>query len=279
MLRIAGEQASGTILWMADERAIAEHVVPRITKAAAGAGDRRRGSSPASPSRSAPRTRWTPRATWANRVLGHAEFSPELPASARARRRHRRGRHPRGGRRVGRRRSPARLPRRGRHRPRGPHPLALGPDRAARIESRKRTAGVPRLALSGALTPSADAAVTGRSRRRPRGSWGSPGRSAPIPLDLVGRQGVVHAHRGAPSRGGPCRSRSFPLSHENGGLRPARRAARGWCRPAGTRWCACGGRAGSRSTPSRDLGRGHLAGHRPTISVYLPRRKIALRNC
>ena len=38
MLRIAGEHASGTILWMADERAIGEHVVPRITKAAAGAG-------------------------------------------------------------------------------------------------------------------------------------------------------------------------------------------------------------------------------------------------
>jgi F420-dependent oxidoreductase-like protein len=38
MLRLAGEHASGTILWMADERAIAEHVVPRITKAAAAAG-------------------------------------------------------------------------------------------------------------------------------------------------------------------------------------------------------------------------------------------------
>ena len=33
MLRIAGELASGTILWMADERAIGEHVVPRITRA------------------------------------------------------------------------------------------------------------------------------------------------------------------------------------------------------------------------------------------------------
>src|SRR5215472_18130335 len=38
MLRIAGEHASGTILWLADERAVAEHVVPRITKAAAEAG-------------------------------------------------------------------------------------------------------------------------------------------------------------------------------------------------------------------------------------------------
>jgi F420-dependent oxidoreductase-like protein len=38
MLRLAGEQASGTILWMADERAVGDHVVPRITKAAAAAG-------------------------------------------------------------------------------------------------------------------------------------------------------------------------------------------------------------------------------------------------
>src|SRR5512134_1849015 len=33
MLRVAGEHASGTILWLADERAIAEHVAPRISKA------------------------------------------------------------------------------------------------------------------------------------------------------------------------------------------------------------------------------------------------------
>ena len=38
MLRIAGEQTSGTILWMADERAIGDHVAPRITAAATGAG-------------------------------------------------------------------------------------------------------------------------------------------------------------------------------------------------------------------------------------------------
>jgi len=38
MLRVAGEHASGTILWLADERAVAEHVAPRITKAAADAG-------------------------------------------------------------------------------------------------------------------------------------------------------------------------------------------------------------------------------------------------
>jgi F420-dependent oxidoreductase-like protein len=38
MLRLAGERTDGTILWMADERAIATHVVPRITRAADAAG-------------------------------------------------------------------------------------------------------------------------------------------------------------------------------------------------------------------------------------------------
>lgn len=38
MLRLAGERADGTILWMADERAIESHVVPRITAAAHAAG-------------------------------------------------------------------------------------------------------------------------------------------------------------------------------------------------------------------------------------------------
>jgi F420-dependent oxidoreductase-like protein len=38
MLRLAGERTNGTILWMADERAIASHVVPHITHAAEAAG-------------------------------------------------------------------------------------------------------------------------------------------------------------------------------------------------------------------------------------------------
>ncbi|MGD0554414.1 MAG: TIGR03564 family F420-dependent LLM class oxidoreductase [Streptosporangiaceae bacterium] len=38
MLGIAGSRADGTILWMADARAVASHVVPRLTKAAADAG-------------------------------------------------------------------------------------------------------------------------------------------------------------------------------------------------------------------------------------------------
>jgi F420-dependent oxidoreductase-like protein len=38
MLRLAGERTAGTILWMADERAIRSHVVPHIAPAADGAG-------------------------------------------------------------------------------------------------------------------------------------------------------------------------------------------------------------------------------------------------
>ena len=38
MLRLAGERTDGTILWMADERAIGTHVVPRLTAAAEAAG-------------------------------------------------------------------------------------------------------------------------------------------------------------------------------------------------------------------------------------------------
>jgi F420-dependent oxidoreductase-like protein len=76
MLRLAGERAAGTILWMADDRAISEHVVPRITAAAAGAG------------RPAPRiVAGVPIAlcspdqadearAYASEVLGHADFSP-----------------------------------------------------------------------------------------------------------------------------------------------------------------------------------------------------------
>jgi F420-dependent oxidoreductase-like protein len=76
MLRIAGERASGTILWMADERAIGEHVAPRITQAATEAG------------RPAPRiVAGVPVAlcaahqvdaarSYASEVLGHADLSP-----------------------------------------------------------------------------------------------------------------------------------------------------------------------------------------------------------
>jgi 5,10-methylenetetrahydromethanopterin reductase len=38
MLRLAGERTDGTILWLADERAIGEHIVPTIGAAADAAG-------------------------------------------------------------------------------------------------------------------------------------------------------------------------------------------------------------------------------------------------
>lgn len=76
MLRVAGERTDGTVLWMADERAVAEHVVPRITKAADAAG------------RPAPRvvagipvclclpSEVGAARERANRILGEAEISP-----------------------------------------------------------------------------------------------------------------------------------------------------------------------------------------------------------
>jgi hypothetical protein len=38
MLKLAGERTDGTILWLADERAIESHVLPHITAAASAAG-------------------------------------------------------------------------------------------------------------------------------------------------------------------------------------------------------------------------------------------------
>jgi F420-dependent oxidoreductase-like protein len=76
MLDLAGERADGTILWMADERAVSDHVVPRITKAAERSG------------RAAPRivagipvclcapSRVDEARERANRILGEAEISP-----------------------------------------------------------------------------------------------------------------------------------------------------------------------------------------------------------
>jgi F420-dependent oxidoreductase-like protein len=76
MLKLAGERTAGTILWMADERAIGGHIVPKITKAAQEAG------------RPAPRVVAGVPVTlcridevdavrsWANKALGHAEYSP-----------------------------------------------------------------------------------------------------------------------------------------------------------------------------------------------------------
>jgi len=76
MLRLAGEQASGTILWLADERAIAEHVAPRITKAAAAAGRPAPRIVAGVPVALCPKDDVDDARAYANRVLGHAEFCP-----------------------------------------------------------------------------------------------------------------------------------------------------------------------------------------------------------
>jgi F420-dependent oxidoreductase-like protein len=76
MLRVAGQQASGTILWLADERAVAEHVVPRITKAAAEAGRPPPRIVAGVPVALCPGNEVDEAREWANRVLGHSEFCP-----------------------------------------------------------------------------------------------------------------------------------------------------------------------------------------------------------
>jgi F420-dependent oxidoreductase-like protein len=76
MLRVAGEHASGTILWLADERAIGEHVAPRVTKAAAVAGRPAPRVVAGVPVALCPKDEVDAAREWANRVLGHAEFCP-----------------------------------------------------------------------------------------------------------------------------------------------------------------------------------------------------------
>lgn len=76
MLRIAGERADGTILWMADERAIGEHVAPRINAAAEAAGrGRPRVVAGVPVTLCAPGDVEDARAH-ASEVLGHAHLSP-----------------------------------------------------------------------------------------------------------------------------------------------------------------------------------------------------------
>ncbi|MGH8996172.1 MAG: TIGR03564 family F420-dependent LLM class oxidoreductase [Acidimicrobiales bacterium] len=76
MLRLAGEQTSGTILWMADEKAISEHVIPRITKAATGAGRPRPRIVAGVPVALCRRGSEEAARSTAKEVLGHADFSP-----------------------------------------------------------------------------------------------------------------------------------------------------------------------------------------------------------
>ena len=76
MLRVAGEHASGTILWMADERAIGDHIVPRITKAAEEAGRPSPRIVAGLPVVVCANDEVDAARAWSNQALGHAEYSP-----------------------------------------------------------------------------------------------------------------------------------------------------------------------------------------------------------
>jgi F420-dependent oxidoreductase-like protein len=76
MLRLAGEQTAGTILWMADERAIGEHVAPRITKAASDAGRPSPRIVAGVPVALCAKSDADAAREYANQMLGHAELSP-----------------------------------------------------------------------------------------------------------------------------------------------------------------------------------------------------------
>ena len=174
MLRIAGEHASGTILWMADERAIGEHVVPphhegRRRRGPTGAAGRRRRSGRAVRQRRGRRGA----CARANRVLGHAEYSPNYQRLLEHGDATDVGDLLAAGGRVGRRRPVAQLPRRRGHRP-------VGARAAVRARSRRphRVAGpdarVPRVVMRRALT------FRTRARARRRTTPSGPVRSASL---------------------------------------------------------------------------------------------------
>jgi len=147
MLRLAGEHASGTILWMADERAVADHVVPRITKAAAEAGRPAPRVVAGIPVALCPNDQVDAARAWANRVLGHAEFCPNYQRLLE------RGNATDVGDILAAGDESTVVNRLRAFRDAGTtdlavRVLALGPDRAARIESRDRT-----LAFLASLSP------------------------------------------------------------------------------------------------------------------------------
>jgi F420-dependent oxidoreductase-like protein len=76
MLQIAGERTDGTILWMADERAIGDHIAPRITAAATDAGRRAPRIVAGVPVAVCSNRDVDDARAYASEVLGHAHFSP-----------------------------------------------------------------------------------------------------------------------------------------------------------------------------------------------------------
>jgi F420-dependent oxidoreductase-like protein len=138
MLRIAGEHASGTILWMADERTVSEHVVPRITKAAADAGRPAPRIVAGVPVALCPPSEVDAARQYASKLLGHAELSPNYLRLLEH------GDAEDVGDVMAAGEESAVLERLQRFRDAGVTDLAarvvpLGPDRDARIESRRRT--------------------------------------------------------------------------------------------------------------------------------------------
>jgi F420-dependent oxidoreductase-like protein len=76
MLKIAGEQADGTILWMADHRTIGDHIAPRINEAAAAAGRPARRVVAGVPVTLCGNNEIDAAREWAKRAMGHSEYSP-----------------------------------------------------------------------------------------------------------------------------------------------------------------------------------------------------------
>lgn len=76
MLRMAAELAAGTILWMADERAVGEHVAPQIHKAAEAAGRPAPRIVAGVPVALCPAGEVDEARRIASAMLGHAELSP-----------------------------------------------------------------------------------------------------------------------------------------------------------------------------------------------------------
>lgn len=76
MLRIAGERTDGTILWMADERAIGDYVAPRLTAAAEDVGRNGVRIVAGVPVALCAGNEVDDARAYASEVLGHADFSP-----------------------------------------------------------------------------------------------------------------------------------------------------------------------------------------------------------
>ena len=76
MLGVAGRQASGTILWMADEQTIGGHIVPRLSKAAIEAGRPDPRVVAGVPVALCAASQVESVRELSNEVLGHAHYSP-----------------------------------------------------------------------------------------------------------------------------------------------------------------------------------------------------------